>query len=68
MKYDIEYQLDCLLVDYDKLKKQVFDDRSWENLTLDNHHLIGQLYHIQIKTLVVKMQCDYLISAIKDIL
>lgn len=68
MKYDIEYQLDCLLVDYDKLKKQVFDDRSWENLTLDNHHLIGQLYHIQIKTLVVKMQCDYLISAIKDVI
>ena len=28
MKYIIEYQLDCLLVDYDKLKRQVFDDKS----------------------------------------
>jgi hypothetical protein len=68
MTYDIEYQLDCLLVDYDKLKKQVFDDRSWDNNNLDNHHLIGHLYHIQIHALVVKMQCDYLISSIKDIL
>jgi hypothetical protein len=68
MRYDIEYQLNCLEADFSKLKKQVFNDISWENNNLDNHHLIGHLYHIQIHTLVVKMQCDYMISSIKDVL
>jgi hypothetical protein len=68
MIYDIDDQLDCLEEDYSKLKKQVFEDRSWENYNLDRHHLIGHLYHIQVHALVVKMQCDYLISSIKDLL
>ena len=68
MRYDIDYQLDSLEADYNKLKREVFDDSSWENHNLDRHHFIGHLYHIQIHAIIVKMQCDYLISCIKDVL